>query len=78
MPETITNAQIFEQLKAIQSRRANVKDGQAEIKTTLVSIQQHMTGFMTKATAHEGAILAIQSRLDRIKRCLDMTDTHAI
>ena len=74
MADNVTNELLLEHLKSMQNRLSNLESGQAEIKTTLVSIQQHMTGFMTNVAAHEGAIASMQVRLDRIERRLEISD----
>ena len=74
MPDNVTNELLLEHLKAMQSRLTSLEEGQADIKTTLIGMQQHMTGFMTGATAHESAIASIQTRLTRIERRLDISD----
>ena len=55
MSENVENL-ILEHLKSMQGRLSNLENGQDDIKTTLVSIQQHMAGFMTNAAAHEASI----------------------
>lgn len=62
MSDNVTNELILEHLKTIQNRLSNLEGGQDDIKTTLVTIQQHMAGFMTNAAAHEAAIATIQTR----------------
>jgi len=74
MSDNVTSELILDHLKSIQGRLTNLENGQSEIKTTLVSMQQHMSGFMTNIAAHEGAIASIQTRLDRIERRLELTD----
>ena len=77
MTDNVTNELLLEQLKSIQSRLSNLENGQGDIKTTLISIQQHMIGFMTNTSAHESAIATMQTRLDRIEKRLDLVDTTA-
>lgn len=72
MADNVTNELLLEHLKAIQGRMAVLEHGQADIKSSLISIQQHMVGFMTGTAAHESAIAMIQSRLERIERRLDI------
>ncbi|WP_174803498.1 hypothetical protein [Martelella limonii] len=74
MADNVTNELLLEHLKAIQSRMTNLEHGQAEIKTTLIGMQQHMLGFMTQTTAHESAIANIHARLERIERRLEISD----
>lgn len=74
MADDVTKGLILEHLKAIQNRLSNLENGQADIKTTLISLQQHMAGFMTNASAHESAIATLQARLDRIARRLELSD----
>ena len=75
MSENVTNDLILETLKSIQGRLSNLENGQSDIKTALISIQQHMVGFMTNTTAHESAIASMQTRLDRIERRLELGDS---
>ncbi len=72
MAENVSADLVLEHLKVIQNRLNTLESGQVEIKTTLIGIQQHMTGFMTNVTAHEGAIASIQARLERIERRLEL------
>ncbi len=74
MSDNVTNELLLEHMKAIQNRLSNLENGQADIKTTLVSMQQHMVGFMTNTSAHESAITNMQVRLDRIERRLELHD----
>ena len=74
MAENVSNELILDHLKTIQGRLSNLENGQSEIKTTLISLQQHMSGFMTNIAAHEGSIATIQSRLERIERRLELSD----
>lgn len=74
MADNVTNELLLEPLKAIQARMTSFEHGQAEIRTTLVAMQQHMSGFMTHATAHENAIAHIQARLDCIEKRLELSD----
>lgn len=74
MTDNATNELLLEHLKAIQNRLSNLENGQADIKTTLISMQQHMTGFMTNATAHESAIAHMQARLERVERRMEISD----
>ena len=72
MAANVTNELLLEHLKAIQGRLAVLENGQSDIKSSIISIQQHMAGFMTGITGHESAIASIQARLDRIERRLEL------
>ena len=63
MADNVTNELLLEQLKSIQNRLSNLEAGQTDIKTTLISMQQHMTGYMTNTTAHESALANLQARM---------------
>ena len=56
MADNVTNALLLEHLKVLQGRLANLEHGQADIATTLIGIQQDMTGSMTHTAAHERAL----------------------
>ena len=59
MTENMTNKLLLEHLKAMQTKLVNLEQGQTDIKTTLIGMQQHMGGFMTSAASHESAIAGL-------------------
>ena len=61
-------------LRRLDQRTERMESDLAEVKGILASQRQHMGGFMTTDAAHESAIAAIQARLDRIERRLDLAD----
>lgn len=58
MADTVTSEPLLEHLKAIQGRLAVFEQGQSDIKSSIISIQQNMAGFMTGRTGHESAMRA--------------------
>ena len=77
MPETVTNELLFEQLKAIQAKLADMASDITELKTDMRGIKSHMAGFMQSEVAQDNAIASMQTRLDRIERRLDLADAPA-
>lgn len=77
MPENVTNELLFEQLKAIQSKLADMAADIGELKTDMRGIKSHMAGFMQSEVAQDNAIATMQARLDRIERRLDLADAPA-
>ena len=74
MAENVTNELLFEHLKAIQSRLSTMDDRLRNLETDMRSVKGHMASFLQAEVAQDGAIAAIQARLDRIERRLDIAD----
>ena len=74
MADNVTNELLLEHMKEMHARLTNLEQGQADIKTVLVGMQQHMSGFMTTSAGHEASIAAMHARLDRIERRLSLSD----
>ncbi len=74
MKENVASGSIPEHLKAIQSRLSTMDDRLRNLETDMRSVKGHMASFLQAEVAQDGAIAAIQARLDRIERRLDIAD----
>ena len=72
MTDNVTNELLLETLKAVQAKLSRVADDIADIKTDMRGVKGHMAAFMQSEVAQDGTLAAIQSRLDRIERRLDL------
>ncbi|WP_424829980.1 hypothetical protein [Ruegeria sp.] len=76
MPENVTNELILEHLKAIQAKLAEMASDIGDLKSDMRGIKAHMAGFMQSEVAQDNAIAAMQTRLERIERRLEISDGH--
>jgi len=77
MAENITNALLFEQLRAIQKRLSQISDDIAEIKEENRA-HRSLTSALVQGDELRGTQVAhMQVRLERIERRLDLVDTPA-
>ena len=74
MAENVTNELILEHLKAIQSKLSTMDVRMQNLETDTRSVKGHMASFLQAEVAQDGAIAAINARLDRIERRLDISD----
>ena len=65
---------MLENFRAIRGELVSLRNDTTDIKADLRSIKSHMVGFMQSEVAQDGALAAIQSRLDRIERRLELQD----
>lgn len=72
MTDNVTNALLLEQLKAIQAKLATMSSDIADVKVDVSSLKSHMSGFMMTEISQDSAIAALQTRLDRIERRLEI------
>lgn len=72
MADNVTNELLLEHLKAL---RTQVGTLQTDMKTSLISLRQHLTAFMSTDAAHEGALASLQARVNRIERRLEISET---
>ncbi|MFV0382614.1 hypothetical protein [Paracoccus sp. (in: a-proteobacteria)] len=74
MADNVTNELILEHLKAIQAKLSEMSGDLHDLKTDLRGVKGHMASFMQSEVAQDGAIAALQERLDRIERRLELRE----
>ncbi len=74
MADSEPDSLVLRYLRRLDQRTERMESDLAEVKSILAGHRQHMGGFMATDAAHESAISAIQARLDRIERRLDLVD----
>ncbi len=72
MNENVTNELLYETLKAMQAKLANVADGVLDVRAELRAMKGHMAAFMQSELAQDGALAAIDARIERIERRLEI------
>lgn len=72
--ETVTNALLLETLKAMRAKLSDMSNGIQDVKTDLRGIKAHIASFMQSEVTQDNAPAAIQARLDRIERRLDLCE----
>ena len=65
----------LENFRAIRQDLDKARADFPEIWTNLANIRQHMSGFLASDVARESMIATIQTRLERIERRLDISDS---
>lgn len=74
MAEEVTNQLMYEVLKDI---RGTLKDHSEQfrlINQRLGTIEHHMAGFHMASVHHQEEISALQARIEKIERRLELTD----
>ena len=74
MADNVTNQVLLEHLEAIPAKLAAMDGQMNELQADVRGIKSHMAGFMHSEISHDGIIAALQERLDRIERCLELHD----
>ena len=74
MSENVTNELLLETLKSIQAKLADIGSDLQDVKTDMYGIKGHMAIFMRSEVAQDIAVAAIQTRLDRIERRLEISE----
>lgn len=74
MPDNVTNELLLETLKAMQGKLSDIASDLHDLKTDMRGIKGHMASFMQSEVAQDSAIAAIQTRLDRIERRLEISE----
>jgi hypothetical protein len=72
MTEDVTYAPIFETLKAMQSKLSDMAGDLHDLKNDVRGVKGHMAAFMQSEVSQDSALAAIQTRLARIERRLDI------
>ncbi len=74
MVDNVTNELLLEHLKAVQTKLGQVASDISDLKTDMRGIKGHMASFMQSEVTQDSSIAALQSRLDRIERRLELSD----
>ncbi|HEY9010253.1 MAG TPA: hypothetical protein VIN06_04500 [Devosia sp.] len=69
----VTNALIFETLKAMQAKLVDIAGDVHDLKNDVRGVKGHMAAFMQSELSQDSALAAIQTRLDRIERRLEIS-----
>lgn len=75
MADNVTNELLLEHLKALRTQVGTLQNDVSDVKTSLISLRQHLTAFMSTHAAHEGALASLQARPNRIERRLEISET---
>jgi len=74
MTDNVTNELILEHLKALREDAKNTRLDIADIKDDIRIIKGHMASFMQSEVKQDGEIAALQSRLERIEKRLELSE----
>lgn len=74
MADNVTNELILEHLKSIRAEIGSLQSDMTDVKSSLTSMRQHLSGFMSTDAAHEGALASVHERLNRIERRLELSE----
>ncbi|MFP4127202.1 MAG: hypothetical protein ACLFU0_11225 [Alphaproteobacteria bacterium] len=70
----ITNALIYEVLKAVQADVAQVKERITSIEHTQLAMRSHLAGRVTSELTRDADLAALRARIERIERRLQLQD----
>ena len=70
----ITNALIYEVLKAVQADVAQVKERITSIEQTQLAMRSHLAGLVTSELTRDADLAALRARIERIERRLELQD----
>ena len=74
MSDKVTNQLLLEYLEAIQSKLSSMANDIGDLKSDMRGLKSHMAGFMQSEVAQDGQMAAMQTRLERIERRLELRD----
>ena len=77
MADKVTNELILEHLKQIQGKLSDHDGRFSRLETGLRAIKAHMAGLVQTDLSRDADQAAMQVRLDRIERRLDLSDAPA-
>ncbi|MBV8774746.1 MAG: hypothetical protein JO166_20795 [Deltaproteobacteria bacterium] len=77
MADTVTNELLFEHLKRIQGRLDNIEREIVGLKSAVISSHEVMAAFMKNDTRREGEIFALEQRMAKIERRLELYQDDA-
>jgi hypothetical protein len=65
---------VLRYLRKLDERTARIEDGQKDLAADIRTLKGHMASFLQSETRQDSTIAAIQDRLDKIERRLDISD----
>ena len=71
----VTNELLYEVVKTVQTRLTNIENGVVEVKTEIQAVRGHMLAMQTDIANLYAGQGNIESRLSRIERRLELTET---
>lgn len=74
MAENVTNELMYELLKQMNGRLANVKDGVRRVEADVRSLKSHMGDFLHSEARQDGELAEIRARIERIETRLELRD----
>ena len=72
--QNVTNELLLETWKAMQNKLADVAADVSDVKADMRGLKGHMASFMQTEVAQDNSIAALQARIERIERRLDLAD----
>lgn len=74
MADNVTNDLLLEHLKSIQAKMTKIDERLDNIEARIRIIEDRLASFMQYERLHDNNIAALQARLDRIEKRLELTD----
>jgi len=74
MTSTITNELMYETLKPIQTKLAEILSEIHDIKADNRGLKAYMAGFMQSEVAQDSTVAGLEIRLERVERRLELID----
>jgi len=74
MTDNVTNELMFETMKQIQAKLAEILSEIHDIKADNRALRTHMAGFMQSEVATSSTVAGLQVRIERIERRLNLND----
>jgi len=74
MADNVTNELLLETLKAIQAKLSDMSSDLLDLKADMRGLKGHMAAFMQSEVAQDGSIAAINVRIERIEKRLNLVD----
>ncbi len=65
---------VLDMLRAMRGDMAKMADALRSVNIEIRAIRQHLAGVLTIQDRDHEDVAAIKDRLDRIERCLELTD----
>ena len=74
MSDTEPDNIVLRYLRKLDERTQRIEDSQKDIAADLRIVKGHMASFMQSETRQDGTMAAMQERLERIERRLEISD----
>jgi len=72
MTENVTNELMYETLKQMQTKLAEILSEIHDLKADNRALRTHMAGFMQSEVANSSTVAGLQLRIERIERRLEI------